>query len=112
MDRAYFQSDEYVAYLREHCFPGAREDNGRVPGSEFGERVLERLHRRQPRRDAAGVEDLRATVPRHPERRLPVLARAAATGEREREQQEGAGSHFSAFERTAPSAVARTSSPL
>ncbi len=43
MDRAYFQADEYVAYLREHCFPGAREDNGRVPGTEFSERILSEM---------------------------------------------------------------------
>jgi ubiquinone/menaquinone biosynthesis C-methylase UbiE len=43
MDRAYFQADEYVAYLREHCSPGAREDNGRVPGTEFSERVLSEM---------------------------------------------------------------------
>ena len=43
MDRAYFQADEYVAYLREHCAPGAREDNGRVPGTEFSERILSEM---------------------------------------------------------------------
>src|SRR5262249_3093249 len=73
---------------------------------------FERLHRGEPRRDAPGVEDLRAAVARDPERRLPVLAPAATAGEGEREQQEGCTSHSSAFERTAPSAVARRGSPL
>ena len=40
-----------------------------------------------------------------------MLARAAATGDDEREQQEDGTSHFTAFERTAPVAVARTSTP-
>lgn len=43
MDWAYFQSEQYVTYLREHCLPGAREDHGRVPGTEFGERTLSEM---------------------------------------------------------------------
>src|SRR5581483_471761 len=73
---------------------------------------FERLDRSQPRGHAARVEHLRPTVAGHPQRRRPVLARAAATGGDEREHEDGEPLHRSAFERIAPSAVARTSRPL
>lgn len=40
MDKAYFQTQAYVDYLRQHCLPGTREDQGRVVGTEFIERML------------------------------------------------------------------------
>jgi ubiquinone/menaquinone biosynthesis C-methylase UbiE len=47
MNKTYFQTDEYVAYLRQHCFPGTREDNGRVLGAEFSERILSEMRFKQ-----------------------------------------------------------------
>ncbi len=47
MSKAYFQTDEYVTYHRQHCFPGTREDNGRVLGTEFIERVLSEMRFKQ-----------------------------------------------------------------
>jgi len=61
---------------------------------------------------------VRTAVGRHPELRKSVLRRSvpapapAATGESERENEDERGSHFTAFERTAPVAVARTSKPV
>jgi len=40
MDKAYFQTDAYVEYLRQHCLPGDRADHGRVLGTEFIEQML------------------------------------------------------------------------
>jgi ubiquinone/menaquinone biosynthesis C-methylase UbiE len=43
MDKSYFQTETYVEYLRQHCMPGSREDQGRVVGTEFIEQVLGEL---------------------------------------------------------------------
>lgn len=40
MQQSLFQTSDYVDYLRQHCRPGDRADKGRVPGTEFIERVL------------------------------------------------------------------------
>src|SRR4051794_7076172 len=75
------------------------------------ELAVERLHRRQPGRDAARVDEVRTAVFRHPQGGGSVLALAATTGSGEREHEDEREPHFTAFERTAPAAVARTSTP-
>jgi SAM-dependent methyltransferase len=40
MNPDYFQTDAYVDYLRQHCLPGTRADQGRVVGTDFIERML------------------------------------------------------------------------
>ena len=72
----------------------------------------ERAHQRLPGVDLRVDEQLGAAVARDPELRRPLLpAGATAAGEEDEddERAERAPDHFTAFERTAPGAVARTS---
>src|SRR5262249_28126844 len=72
--------------------------------------AIERLHRRQPGRDPGDDEHVPPAVARDPERRTPLLAatsrRCCERGEDEKQPELP---HGSAFERTAPASVARTS---
>ena len=73
----------------------------------------ERPHQRLPGVDLRVDEQLGAAVARDPELRRPLLPAggAAAAGEEDEDGERGerAPDHFTAFERTAPGAVARTS---
>ncbi len=70
----------------------------------------ERAHQRLPRLHLSVEQQLGTTVARHPQLRRPLLPAAAAAGEENEDGQrrERAPDHFTAFERTAPGAVART----
>jgi ubiquinone/menaquinone biosynthesis C-methylase UbiE len=53
MNEAYFQTEAYVEYLRQHCLPGQNADQDRVLGTDFVQRILGEL---ELRRGAAVLE--------------------------------------------------------
>jgi len=85
------------------CDPGRRE--------RYDASLVAPDRRRRSRTRAVLIGAVGSTVAGDPQRRAAVLARTATARDGEREQEEEPTPHFTAFERTAPVAVARTSTP-